>query len=112
MTLRRFALASVLLISISAIPVLAQGPLHKRVNFTIDAPFELKKGNMVLPAGSYVLFQVTTSDPHLFGLYRDDLTHPPIAMIRTVRINNSTNWPRKTKVMFDLDESSTQNYLM
>jgi hypothetical protein len=84
--------------------------LQKRINFTINVPFEMKKANIVLPPGNYVLFQINTTDPHLFGLYRDDLTHSPIAMIRTVRIDNSTRWPQKTKMLMDIDESSVQNY--
>jgi hypothetical protein len=112
MTLRNFSLAAVFLIAATVVPGLAQGPLHKRVNFTVDVPFELKEANTLLPAGSYVLFQLNTSDPHLFALYRDDMTHPPIAMIRTMRINNSTRWPSKAKVLLDIDESSAQNHLM
>lgn len=90
MTLRRFALAGVFLIALAAVPVLAQGPLHKRINFSINVPFEMKKANIVLPPGNYVLFQMNSNDPHLFALYRDDLTHSPIAMIRTTRIDYVT----------------------
>ena len=33
--LRRFALAAILLMGATVVPALAQGPLHKRINFTM-----------------------------------------------------------------------------
>ena len=60
--LRGFALTAIFLVVVAAAPVLAQGPLHKRVNFMINVPFELKRGETVLPPGNYVLFQINTND--------------------------------------------------
>ena len=76
----------------------------------IGSPFELKKGKTVLPPGNYVLFQVNISDPRLFALYEEDMTHAPIAMIRTTRINYSARYPGKTKLLMDTDESWPQKY--
>lgn len=108
--LRNIALTAVLMIGAVAGPVLAQGPLHKRVNFTISVPFELKKGKTVLPPGNYVLFQININDPQLFALYEEDMTHAPIAMIRTTRIDYSGRYPGKTKLLMDTDESWPQKY--
>ena len=99
------------MIGVVVVPALAQGPLHKRVNFTINVPFELKKGEAVLPPGNYVLFQINISDPQVFALFQEDLTHAPIAMIRTTRIDYSANrYPRKTRLLMDTDESWPQKY--
>jgi hypothetical protein len=99
------------LIGAAVVPALAQGPLHKRVNFTVNVPFELKKGRAVLPPGNYVLFQINTNDPQLFALYQEDMTHAPIAMIRTTRIDYSARrYPSKTRLLMDTDESWPQKY--
>ena len=109
--LRTLALTAILLVGVVAVPSLAQGPLHKRVNFTVNVPFELKKGRTVLPPGDYVLFQINTDDPQLFALYPEDMTHSPVAMIRTTRIDYSGNrYPRKTHLLMDTDESWPQRY--
>ena len=108
--LQRLVLAAILLIGVAIVPALAQGPLHKRVNFSISVPFELK-GGAVLPAGEYVLYQINSNDTNLFALYREDMTHPPVAMIRTTRIDYSgTRYPSHTRLMIDTDESWPQKY--
>ena len=109
--LRTLALTAILLIGVVAVPSIAQGPLHKRVNFTVNVPFELKKGRALLPPGDYVLYQVSTNDPQLFALYPEDMTHAPVAMIRTTRIDYSGNrYPSKTRLLMDTDESWPQRY--
>lgn len=110
MLLRRFALAAVLLLGAAAVPTLAQGPLQKRIDFTINSPFELKKSGLVLPAGNYVLFEIDAKEPHLFALYRDNMRHRPIAMIWTMRTNNIARVPSKSRIIMETDESSPQNY--
>ena len=106
MSLRKCALA-ILLISAFVIPALGQGPLRKRINFTINEPYALKKSDVVLPAGNYVLYQVSETVPNLFWLYRDNTGNTPIAMINTVRIDyNSARYPGKTKMLMEIDESS------
>ena len=109
--LRMFALGAIFLISAVVVPALAQGPLHKRVNFTISVPFELKKGKAVLPPGDYVLYQINAQDPNLFALYPRDMTHSPIAMIHTTRIDYSAgHYPSHTRLLMDTDESWPQKY--
>lgn len=109
MMLKRFALAAVLLMGALVLPASAQ--LRKQVYFTISAPFELKTSNTVLPAGNYILYQISTANPNLFALYREDMQHSPIAMISTVRIDYSaTRYPSKTRVLTDIDETSDQGY--
>jgi len=95
----------------SVVPALAGGPLHKQVNFTINVPFELKKGRVVLPPGTYVLFQVNINDPQTFSLHPEDLTHESIAIIKTTRIDYSgSRYPGKTRLLMDTDESWPQRY--
>lgn len=110
MKLQRFVLAAILLVGVAIVPALAQGPLHKRVNFSISTPYELK-GGAILPAGDYVLYQIDTNDPSLFALYRDNMTHSPVAMIRTTRIDYSgRRYPSHTRLLIDTDESWPQKY--
>jgi hypothetical protein len=109
--LRNIALAAILLIGVAVVPSLAQGPLQKRINFTINVPFELKKGRIVLPPGNYVLFQTSMNDPQLFTLFPEDLTHKPLAMIRTTRISYSSGrYPSHTRLLMDTEESWPQRY--
>jgi hypothetical protein len=106
MSLRKCAL-TILLISAVVIPALGQGPLRKRVNFSINESYELKKSDVVLPPGNYVLYQVSDTTPHLFALYRDNTRHSPIAMITTVRIDYGGNrYPTRTSMLMEADESS------
>src|SRR5262245_45665644 len=67
--------------------IFGQGPLQKRINFSINTPYALRMGEYMLPPGNYVLRQVLQNDLNLFALYPEDLTNEPIAMIRTVRID-------------------------
>ena len=111
--LRMFTLGAIFLISAAVVPSLAQGPLHKRVNFTISVPFELKKGKAVLPPGNYVLYQINATNPNLFALYSEDMTHSPIAMIQTTRIDyNGGRYPSHTRLLMDTEESWPQKYPM
>jgi hypothetical protein len=106
-----FAIGAILLISAAVVPSLAQGPLHKRVNFTINVPFELKKGRAVLPPGNYVMYQINAQNPNLFALYSEDMAHSPIAMIHTTRIDYSAGrYPSHTRLLIDTEESWPQKY--
>lgn len=110
MTLRKLSLAIVFLIGSAVVPAFAQEPVQARINFSTNAPFELKGTNVVLPAGDYVLFQVDPRDRQLFVLYHEDMTHSPVATIRTVRIYHDLGrLPGKTKMIMDTDEGSPQN---
>lgn len=110
MSLRRLAVAVIMLLGAVSGPALAQGPTQERINFTMSAPFELKKSSIVLPPGDYVLFQFKASDRMLFGLYERDLTHPPIAIVSTVRVDyGAGRTPQKTRLLMETDESSPQN---
>ena len=86
--------------------VFAQGPVQKRVNYNINVRHALRMGDYMLPPGSYVLYQVNQNDLNLFGLYQEDLSNEPIAMIRTVRIEYPlTDSPEDTTLILDMDES-------
>jgi len=90
----------------TAFTALAQGPLQKRVNYSINVPYAVRMGDYVLPAGNYVLYQINQNDLNLFALYKgEDMRHSPIAMIRTTRIDyQATRYPEKTKIMLTIDE--------
>jgi len=111
MTIKRFAVALVFLMCTMTAAFAQGGPTQRKISFTVDKPFELKRsGGVVLPPGHYVLFRFETDNRHLFALYRDDLTHPPIAMIQTIPIlyNTRIRVPGKTRVLLEPDESSSQ----
>lgn len=92
---------------VSGLTVFAQGPLQKRVNYAINADYALRMGDYILPAGHYVLYQVSPNNLNLFALYKDDLTHSPIAMIQTARIDYSVQgYPEKTKMMLNIEETA------
>ncbi|MFY9557057.1 MAG: hypothetical protein WAV20_10950 [Blastocatellia bacterium] len=112
MTLRKVSLALAFLFCITVGSALAQGPMQTRINFTVNGPFELKGTSVVLPGGDYVLFQIVPNDRHLFALYQgSDLTHTPVAMIRTVRIYHDLGMlPDRTDMLMETDEGSPQNY--
>jgi len=91
----------------------AQGPIQKRIDFSINVPFALRMGDYILPAGKYVLYQISQNDLNLFALHPVDRTHSPIAMIRTTRIiYQGTDYPEKTELIINIDESSRDNHLV
>lgn len=104
--LSKISLATILMILMTGVTIFGE-PLHKRVNYTISAPFALRMGDYLLPAGKYVLYQISQNNPNLFGLYQEDMMSPPIAILRTVRIDYSVKgWPEKTKLLLTRDEES------
>lgn len=104
---RKSALAAILIFTATASLAFAQGPIQKRVKYTINVSHALRMGDYMLPAGTYVLYQVSQNDLNLFALYQRDMTHSPIAMIRTARIEyQGSDYPEKTNIMLDIDESS------
>ncbi|HET9532012.1 MAG TPA: hypothetical protein VFQ92_16750 [Blastocatellia bacterium] len=111
LSMRKGALAAIILsVAMTAI-AFAQGPIHKRVNYTINVRYELRMGDYMLPPGKYVLYQINQNDTNLFGLYHTDLTDEPIAMIRTVRIDYSgTEYPENTRMILDIDETSYDSH--
>lgn len=112
MTLRRFSLALVFLMSVAFAPAAAQvGLTQEKIHFTAGTPFELKGTDMILPAGTYVLFQIRPNDRQQFALYQGDMTHSPVALIRAVRIYYDLGrLPGKARMLMDINESSPQNY--
>jgi hypothetical protein len=105
--LRSGVFASVIILTASAGMALAQGPIRKQVNYDINVPYAMRMANYLLPEGHYILKQVSDNDLNLFALYRDDMMHSPIAMIRTTRIDYSVSgWPEKTRMLLRIDEGS------
>ncbi len=110
-TLKSAAMAAMfIMVAATVISVSAQGPLHKQVIFTINAPFELHKSGAILPAGKYVLYQVSQNDLNLFALYKENLSHSPLAMVRTARIEYQANdYPDETQMLLRTDEMANEN---
>jgi hypothetical protein len=105
--LKHVALAAVFMVAASVMSVSAQGPLHKQIHFTISHPFEMRNSNVVLPAGKYILYQVSQYDLNQFALYQDNLMHSPIAMVRTIRMDYSVRKaPKKTAMLVSFDEEA------
>ena len=105
--LKNSVLASLLVVTGLVSIASAQGPLNKRVNYSISAEHALRMGDYILPAGDYVLFQINQNDTNLFALYQHDMMKSPIAMIRTTRIYYpSGRYPEKTHIMLEIDEES------
>jgi hypothetical protein len=108
--LRNATLATVfMVVAASVMSVSAQGPLHKQVFFTISHPFEMRSSNVVLPAGKYILYQVSKEDLNLFALYKENLMHSPLAMVRTTRIDYSIRRnPNDVMMLVSTDEEANQ----
>ena len=103
--IKKSALAAVAVMMLAGSLAFAQGPLQKRINYTINVPYSLKVGEYTLSPGRYVLYQVSSYDPNQFALYAGDMRHSPIAMIRTTRIQyQSTRYPSKTKMLLDIED--------
>lgn len=85
-----------------------QGPLHKRVNYTINVSHALRMGDHLLSPGRYVIYQIDQNDLNLFALYPEDLSHSPVAMIRTTRVEHDLGeGPSRTALVIEMDESSS-----
>jgi hypothetical protein len=105
--IRKSALLAVMVFTAMSSVVFAQGPIQKRINYAINVSHALRMGDYMLPPGRYVLYQINQSDLNLFALYQDDMTHSPIAMIRTTRVEYHTGqYPGRTKMMLDISETS------
>jgi len=103
---KKSALAALAVMTLVSSLAFAQGPMQKRINYTINVPYKLRMGDYMLSPGRYVLYQVSFYDPNQFALYAEDMTHSPVAMIRTTRIQYmTTNYPSKTRMLLDIDES-------
>lgn len=105
--LRKWAVATILLLTMFTLTSFAQGPLQKHVIYTINADHALRMGDYILPAGRYELFQINSNNPNLFALYQNDRMRSPIALIHTVRVDyQSRGYPDKTQIMYTIDEET------
>lgn len=104
-------LTLLMLLTVTALPVFAQEPLHERLNFTINVPYHLRRSDTVLPAGKYVLAQVDESDPDLFALYQGDTRYAPLALIEAVSTYNPAKKdPAKTQMLIATEEAGSNTY--
>jgi len=110
-TVGKGAVAAILVIAAMLSTAFAQGPIQKRIDFNINVPFEVKVGGYMLPAGDYVIHQVSANDLNLFALYPGrSMRHSPVAMIRTVRVDYyaSGRYPERANVKLNIDESNNE----
>ena len=111
LTLRRCALLVMLLLGAATATAFGQEPMQERVDFTINSPYQLRKSDVVFPAGKYILSQVSENEGDLFALYKDDLRHSPVAIIKTTRVRYLTdNYPTKTKIVLDTNEPRPDSF--
>ena len=107
-TLKNIAI-TLAIFAFMGLPALAQGPIIKRLNFDINVPYQLRMTDYVLPEGHYILKQVDQNDINLFWLYKDNMMHSPIAVVRTVRTPTwGSNVPGKTELMLKINESGDE----
>jgi len=107
-TLKNIAI-TLAIFAFMGLPALAQGPIIKRLNFDINVPYQLRMTDYVLPEGHYILKQVDQNDINLFWLYKDDMMHSPIAVVRTVRnAVISRDLPQKTELLMRFNESGDE----
>jgi hypothetical protein len=105
--LRKSALAAFIVLTAITAIAMGQGPVHKRVNYTINVSHSLRMGDYMLPPGKYVIYQINQNDTNLFALYQNDMTESPVAMIRTTRVEYRLgDTPSRTGMILDIDESS------
>jgi hypothetical protein len=111
--LKKAGLIGVLLMAVVGTSVFAQTPSPRIVHYSINVPYKLRMGDYMLPAGNYVLEQVMQSDPNLYYLHPMNLTHGPIAAIRTTRIsyNGRIHQPEGTKILIKEDNESSGDSL-
>ncbi|MGH9823779.1 MAG: hypothetical protein ACREDR_11085 [Blastocatellia bacterium] len=84
--------------------------LQKRIEFEVNGQFSLRMEKYLLPAGHYVLHQAGPNNLNLFALYLNDMTHPPIAMVSTTRIEYpESQRPEHSKMLLDYRESGNQD---
>lgn len=105
LNLRMRPLLVALAIAVSVLPAMGQEASRERINFTISAPFKLRKSDVVLPAGKYILQRENNGEGNLFGLYTD-LMHLPLAMIETLTIYDDFSTPRPDKAEILLDRTT------
>jgi hypothetical protein len=107
-TLKNIAI-TLALFAFMGLPALAQGPIIKRLNFDINVPYQLRMTDYVLPEGHYILKQVDQNDINLFWMYKDNMMHSPIAVVRTVRIPTwGSQVPSKTQLTLRMKESGDE----
>jgi len=108
-TIRNIAI-TVALFAFLGIPALAQGPIIKRLSFDINVPYQLRMTDYILPEGHYILKQMSQNDINLFALYKDNMMHSPIAMVRTVRDSAPTlaDTPQKADLILRIKESGDE----
>jgi len=109
--LRNSAFAAVLIGALASSTLSQGGPLLKRINYSINVGYGLRTSDRILPPGDYVLRQISANDLNLFWLYAKNMSHGPIATIRTTQIDYSaTSYPEHTEMLIEMVESNNGDY--
>src|SRR5579871_2144920 len=113
-SIRNIAVAAVLASFLATTFAFAQGPIIKMVTFDINVPYQLRMANYELPEGHYILRQISQNDINLFSLYKDDLLHRPVAVVRTIRVpaTGLSDLPQKTEMLLRDNESGSAAPIM
>lgn len=101
----RTVLGPLVLAVISVLPASGQAPAHERINFTISAPFKLRKSDVVLPAGRYILQQEGIGEGNAFALYTDPMKKP-LAVLETVSFYNDVSTATQEDMEIVLDRTN------
>src|SRR5215470_8755265 len=103
--LRDTALVAIFIAVTASLTMAQGGPLLKRINYSINVAYGLRTSDHMLPAGDYVLRQISANDLNLFWLYPTNTSHGPVATIRTTQIDYSgSNYPEHTEMLVDMVE--------
>ena len=105
---RKSVLLTALLIAM-AIAASAQVPTRTQVYFDINVAYAVEMGGYNLPPGHYVL-QQDSQNPNLFRLYQHNLAREPVAVIFTTRGRYWADRHGNTRILLDVDESSSDNH--
>lgn len=105
--LRNVLISGLLVLTAGLSAAFAQKPTPRIVHFNVNVPYTFTKTHFTLPAGNYVLRQISLNHRGLFELFQGDMTHAPIAVVRTVPVYQSGAYRNEpTKIYYRLDEAN------
>ncbi|HZS45132.1 MAG TPA: hypothetical protein VFC63_08525 [Blastocatellia bacterium] len=110
--IRKSLILGTLLLGMVGSVVFAQSPTPRLMHFSINVPYKLRMGDYMLPAGKYDIIQAFKDDANLYYLHPVDLTHAPIAVIRTARIRNNGSinpTPESSEMLVRMREDTSGN---
>jgi hypothetical protein len=105
--LRNVLISAVLVLTAGISAAFGQIPTPRVIYFNVNVPYTFTKVHYTLPAGKYILRQMTERRRDLFALYQGDMTHPPIAIVTTAPIyHNGNNFNEPTRMYYGDNEET------